>query len=151
MNSHCFKLHRTSICLMLRKSSGVESERTVSKFKRRKKKILFLCSPTSIKRAREIKNSCTSCATKATKCTKRCDACAKLLFCQSKPIGFLPFLLPSPSSLLKLPIDLFSLYVLFSQWRSQGNLILWIRRNLKETTLWSVYYRTCIWKTKHTS
>ena len=65
---------------MLRKSSGVESERTVSKFKRRKKKILFLCSPTSIKRAREIKNSCTSSATKATKCTERCDAFAKLLF-----------------------------------------------------------------------
>ena len=28
------------------------------------------------------------------------DARAKLLFCQSKPIAFLPFLLPSPSSLL---------------------------------------------------
>ena len=29
---------------------------------------------------------------------------AKLLFCHSKPIAFLPFSLPSPSSLLKLSI-----------------------------------------------
>ena len=39
----------------------------------------------------------------AKKCTKKRDARAKLLFCQSKPIAFLPFLLTSPSSLLKLP------------------------------------------------
>ena len=31
---------------------------------------------------------------------KRRDARAKLLFCQSKPVAFLPFLLPFPSSLL---------------------------------------------------
>ena len=42
-------------------------------------------------------------ATTAKKCTKKRDARAKLLFCQSKPIGLLPFSLPSPSSLLKLP------------------------------------------------
>ena len=35
----------------------------------------------------------------AKKCTKKRDACAKLLFCQSKRISLLP------SSLLKLPID----------------------------------------------
>ena len=32
------------------------------------------------------------------------DARAKLLFYQSKPVDFLPFLLPSPSPLLKLPM-----------------------------------------------
>ena len=32
-----------------------------------------------------------------------------LLFCQSKPIAFLPFSLPSPSSLLKLPNDWYPL------------------------------------------
>ena len=37
------------------------------------------------------------------KCTKERDARAKLLFCQSKPIAFSPFSLPSPSLLLKLP------------------------------------------------
>ena len=39
----------------------------------------------------------------AKKCTKKRDARAKLLFYRSKPIVFLPFSLPSPSSLLKLP------------------------------------------------
>ena len=33
------------------------------------------------------------------------DARTMFLFCQSKPIAFLPFSLPSPSSLLKLPTD----------------------------------------------
>ena len=37
------------------------------------------------------------------KCTKKRYARAKMLFCQSKPTAFLPFLLTSPSSLLKLP------------------------------------------------
>ena len=39
----------------------------------------------------------------AKKCTKKRDARAELLFCQFKPIAFLPFSLTSPSSLLKLP------------------------------------------------
>ena len=34
--------------------------------------------------------------------SKKCDVRAELLFCQSKPIAFLPFSLPSPSWLLKL-------------------------------------------------
>ena len=37
---------------------------------------------------------------------KKRDARAELLFCQSKPFAFLPFSLPSPSSLLKLPCSL---------------------------------------------
>ena len=42
-------------------------------------------------------------ATTAEKCTKKRDARAKLLFCLSKPIAFLPYSLPSSSSLRKLP------------------------------------------------
>ena len=42
---------------------------------------------------------------KQKKCTKMRDACAMLLCCQSKSIAFLPFSLPSPSSLLKLSND----------------------------------------------
>ena len=38
----------------------------------------------------------------AKKCTKLSDVRSKLLFCQSKPNAFLPFSLPSPSSLLKI-------------------------------------------------
>ena len=55
---------------------------------------------------------CNECGTKdkyinkvhAKKCTKKCDARAKMLFCQSKPVSLLPFFLLSLSSLLKLPI-----------------------------------------------
>ena len=43
-------------------------------------------------------------AVTAKKCAKKRDARAKLLFCHSKPIPFLPFSLTSPSSLFKLPI-----------------------------------------------
>ena len=41
-----------------------------------------------------------SCAVKAKKCTKKRDARAELLFFLIKPVAFLPFSLPSPSSLL---------------------------------------------------
>ena len=36
---------------------------------------------------------------------KKHDARAEMLFCKSKPIAFLPFAFPPPSSLLKLPKD----------------------------------------------
>ena len=42
----------------------------------------------------------------AKKCTKKRVARAKLLFCQSEPIDFLPFSLTSPSSLLELNYSL---------------------------------------------
>ena len=42
-------------------------------------------------------------AVTAEKFTKKRDARAKLLFCQFKPIGFLPFSLTSPSRLLRFP------------------------------------------------
>ena len=50
----------------------------------------------------------------AKKCAiKRGDARAELLFCQSKPLFFLPFSLTLPSSLLKLPnIDRCRVYLL---------------------------------------
>ena len=43
------------ICKILAKLSGVESERTVSEFRFKKKKILMLCSPTPLKCLREIR------------------------------------------------------------------------------------------------
>ena len=45
-----------------------------------------------------------SCAVTAKKCTNNLDARAELLFCQSKPIAFLPFSLTSYLSLSKLPV-----------------------------------------------
>ena len=43
-------------------------------------------------------------AVKAKKCTKKRDARAKLLFANLNLLGFLPFSLPWPTSLLQLPI-----------------------------------------------
>ena len=64
---------------MLAKFSGVESERTVSEFGKRKRKFMFRVH-TSIERAREIKMFPVAVTTDE-KCTKKRDARAKLLFC----------------------------------------------------------------------
>ena len=58
--------------------------------------------PSSIKR--EIIGRFTSSghALTAKKCTKQHDVRTKLLFCQSKPIAFLPFLLPLPFSFIQI-------------------------------------------------
>ena len=67
----------------------VESGRTVSWFRKRKK-IFCVVLTYSIKRASEIRKvSCRSRATTAKKCTKKRDACAKLFSFQFKPIAFL--------------------------------------------------------------
>ena len=42
--------------------------------------------------------------TRTKKCPKKRESRAKSLFCQSKPIAYLPFSLPSPSTFLKFPI-----------------------------------------------
>ena len=66
-----------------------------------KKKVVVLCS-----RPRQNVNLGTftlySCSD-GKEMYKKPSRRAKLLSCRSKPIAFLPFLLPSPSSLLKLP------------------------------------------------
>ena len=49
-------------------------------------------------------------ATTAKKCTKKRDAGAKLLFCFLNFLLFLPFSLPSPSLLLKLPIVVIQIF-----------------------------------------
>ena len=59
----------------------LNSEGTASKVRKRKNNVVFFC----FRRA-----------TTAEKCTNKCDARAKLLFCSSKPIAFLPFSLKSP-------------------------------------------------------
>ena len=75
----------------------------MSKFRKRKRKLSSCVRSSSTKREIRRFHVVRSRATTAKKCTKKSDARAKLLFCQSKPIAFLPFLLPSLSSLLKLP------------------------------------------------
>ena len=76
------------------------NSKTASKFRKRKRKSLSCYHV--LDKAWNLALSRSPAAT-AKKCTKKRDARAKLLFYQSKLIAFLPFSLPSPSSLLKLP------------------------------------------------
>ena len=90
-----------SICQMMAKFSGVQSERTVSKFRKRKTKFnCCLVFTYSIKRAREIRNFTSQSHSDAEKYTENRNARVKLLFFLFKPLAFLPFSLPSPSSCL---------------------------------------------------
>ena len=92
-----FKRHRSSFNLSnVGEFSGLESERTISK-------VAFTYSTLHALSLTETV-SCRNRATTAKKYTKKRDARAKLSFCHNKPIAFLPLLLPSPSSLLKLRI-----------------------------------------------
>ena len=52
---------------------------------------------------------------------KKRDALAELLFCQSKLIAFLPFLLTSPSAFLKLPYLTFDREAVSSATDSEAN------------------------------
>ena len=76
MNPHCFKLFDIVqfhlIGQMLPKFSGVESERTVFKLRKRKRNFCVVFAY-SIKPARR--------ATAAEKCTKKRDAHPRLSFC----------------------------------------------------------------------
>ena len=69
------------ICQMLAKFSGVECERTVSKFRKRKR--TFLCFVHLLHKAGmwNWEHSCCNRATATKKCTKKRDARANLLFC----------------------------------------------------------------------
>ena len=74
--------------------SGVEFQKTVSKFKKRKRKscLVFMSSTKC-----EIRNFCVVVLQWRQRNNKKVDARPILLFCQSiVPIAFLPFLLTSP-------------------------------------------------------
>ena len=66
----------------------------------RRKRVIVLClrPQQNVKLGSFTLKSCTT----AKKCSRKGDVRAKLLFCQTKPIAFLPLSLTSPSSLPKL-------------------------------------------------
>ena len=105
MNLRCLKLYRAYSIFFNSSNVGnffdVKFYRTASKFRKRKRKLSSFV-PVLDKTWNQAVSRCSR-VTTAEKCTKKCDACAKLLFCLSKRIAFLPFLLSSPSSLRKLP------------------------------------------------
>ena len=98
----------------IEKFFGVEFERPLSKFRKRKGKLLS-CVPIPDK-SWNWAFLRRSCAVTAKKCTKKCDAHSKLLFRQSKPISFLLFLLMSPLLLLKLPLEMKNLLLDTDWW-----------------------------------
>ena len=91
MDSHCFKLHRSYLISFNLSNVGeifwVKSDRTVSKFRKRKRK--FLCRAHPLDKAGEWNWEVPWCSrvTTAKKCTKKCDTQAKLFFCQSKSVN----------------------------------------------------------------
>ena len=122
MKSRCFKLYRPYSILFNSPNLGnfflgLSSKRLYrSSEKEEGSRCLIFTSSTK----RESRSAVT-----ANKCTKMRDARAKSLFYQSKPISLLPFLLTSPSPLLKLPIipprshkRFFKMTLLFLWWHS---------------------------------
>ena len=108
---------------MLAHFCGVEFLKAVSNFRKRKRKSLF-CVHVLDKAWKKAFSRCTRAAT-AKKWTEKSDARAKLLFCQSKPIVFLPFSVTSPSSLLKLRNHAFRPYGPYGEWLGRNWEILW--------------------------
>ena len=87
---HYFKLHWSYLISFNLSKVGeifwVKSERTISKF-REKKQNFFVLLTYSIKRAREIRKFLVA----VMQMYKKAWSCAKMFFCQSKPIVFLLF------------------------------------------------------------
>ena len=78
------------------------------KVQKKKRKFVVLCSrPRQNVKSGTFSRCCRAATAKKYVCPKKRDARAELLFFQFNPIDFLLFSLPSPSSLLKLPIVVF--------------------------------------------
>ena len=93
--------HFIPFFLMLGNSSGVDSKGWyLSSEKEKEKRCLAFTSS----RERETRKfHVIVVQQQQRKSTKKRNTCTKLLFCQSKPVAFLPFSLPPLFSLLKLP------------------------------------------------
>ena len=113
MNLCCLKLNRAySISPLIRQMIWAPDDgkffwswilKDCIQVQEKKKKVVVFCSRPrqNVKLGSFTLLSCNE----GRECTKNGDARAKLFFCLSKPFAFLPFSLPSPSSLRKLPIN----------------------------------------------
>ena len=101
---HLIQFHL--ICQMLTKFSVVESKRTVSKFRKRKRKILCCVHWHSISGCMKLGSFRLQSCNNGWKMYKKvwCICIHIVVVLLYKPTAFLPFLLLSPLSLLKLPI-----------------------------------------------
>ena len=107
MNSHCFKLYRAYSISFTSSNVGKCFWSWILKGcikVQEKKRKLLSCVPVFEKTWIQALSRCSR-ATTAKKCTEKAWCTCKVVVLLIKPIAFLPFSLPSPSSLLKLPID----------------------------------------------
>ena len=108
MKSRCFKLYCAYPSLSIRQMLAIFFRSSILKdcikVQEKKEKVVVLRSrpPPNVNRHLHVVIVVQWRQRNVQKSVKRTRA--KLLFCQSKPIAFLPFLLTSPPSLLKLPI-----------------------------------------------
>ena len=107
MNSHCFQPHRSySVSFYLSKVGEIFWDLNTKRPYLILEKESFCAEFTySIKRAREIRKFHVAVLQRRLRnVQKRRAARTRLLFCLSKPLAFLLFVLLSPSSLLEFPI-----------------------------------------------
>ena len=107
MNSHRFKLYRAYSISFTSSNVGKCFWSWILKGcikVQEKKRKLLSCVPVLDKTWIQAFSRCSR-ATMAKKCTKKAWCTCKVVVLLIKPIAFLPFSLPSASSLLKLPID----------------------------------------------
>ena len=106
MNSHRFKLYRAYSISFTSSNVGKCFYSWILKDcikVQEKKRKLLSCVPVLDKTWIQALSRCSR-ATTAKKCTKKAWCTCKVVVLLIKPIAFLPFSLPSASSLLKLPI-----------------------------------------------
>ena len=125
MNSHRFKPYRAYSILFTSSNVGKCFWSWILKdcIKVQEKKRKFLsCVPVLDKTWIQALSRCSR-ATTAKKCTKKAWCTCKVVVLLIKPIGFLPFSLPSASSLLKLPINSNIPQKLIASDRGRGSMV----------------------------
>ena len=114
---------------MLGKFSGVKSERTASKFRKRKRKLLCCVFTSSFKPVREIRRFHVAVVQRrlrnVQKSVMQVQSCC---FDNVNLLLVLPFLLPSPSSLLKVPTVVIQKFCYPANVRSHFSSLLWTKR-----------------------
>ena len=129
MNSHCFKPHRSySVSFYLSKVGEIFWDLNTKRPYLILEKESFCAAFTySIERAGEIRKFHVAVLQRRLRSVqKRRAARTRLLFCLSKPLAFLLFLLLSPSSLLEFPIVVIQKVCYHGNVMSQFSLLLLI-------------------------
>ena len=113
---------------MLGKFAGVKSERTASKFTKRKRKLLCCVFTSSFKPVREIRRFHVAVVQRRLRNVQKSVMQVQSCFDNVNLLLFLSFLLPSPSSLLKVPTVVIQKFCYHANVRSHFSYLLWTKR-----------------------